>query len=103
MNQGNQIGKNLSLIVFAGMVLLCAAAYILYVYLQGQGYAIGDDRFIRNFGGWLGMAGLSVLVLVYARTAFKLLVRKDSFWKASNRSTSIMQGSRRHRGKSCFT
>ena len=81
MNQENQIGKNLSLIVFAGRVLLCAAAYILYVYLQGQGYAIGDDRFIRNFGEWLGLAGLSLLVLVYARTAFKLLVRKDSFWK----------------------
>jgi hypothetical protein len=81
MNQGNQIGKNLSLIVFAGMVLLCAAAYILYVYLQGQGYAIGDDRFIRDSGQWLGLAGLSVLVLVYARTVFKLLVRKDSFWK----------------------
>ena len=29
----------------------------------------------------LGLAGLSMLVLVYARTAFKLLVRKDSFWK----------------------
>ena len=81
MNQENQIGKNLALIVFAVMVLLCAAAYILYVYLQGQGYIIGDDGFIRNFGEGLGPAGLSMLALVYARTAFKLLVRKDSFWK----------------------
>jgi hypothetical protein len=81
VNQEYQIRKNLSLIVFVGVVLLCAAAYILYVYLQGQGYAIGDDRSIRNFGEWLGMSGLSLLVLVYARTAFKLLVRKDSFWK----------------------
>jgi hypothetical protein len=81
VNQESQIGKNLSLIVFTGVVLLCAAAYILYAYLQGQGYAVGDDRFIRNLGRWLGPAGLSLLVLVYARTAFKLLVRKDSFWK----------------------
>jgi hypothetical protein len=81
MNQDNRTGKNLSLIVFTGMVLLCAAAYMLYVYLQGQGYAAGNDRFLEDFGEWLGPAGLSVLVLVYARTAFKLLVRKDSFWK----------------------
>jgi hypothetical protein len=81
VNQENRIGKNLSLIVFAGVVLLCAAAYILYVYLQGQGYAVGDDRFVRNLGRRLGPASLSLLVLVYARTAFKLLVRKDSFWK----------------------
>jgi hypothetical protein len=81
VNQENQIRKNLSLIIFAVMVLLCAAVYILYIYLQGQGYAIGDDRFIRGFGEWLGLAGLSMLIVVYARTAFKLLVRKDSFWK----------------------
>jgi hypothetical protein len=81
VDRQNGIGKNLSLIIFAGMVLLCAAAYFLYVYLQGQGYATGDDRSIRDLGEWLGLSGLSTLVIVYARTAFKLLVRKDSFWK----------------------
>jgi hypothetical protein len=81
MNQENQIRKNLPLIVFAGTVLLCAAAYILYVYLQGHASALGDDRFIRHFGRQLGPVGIYFLIFVYARTAFKLLVRKDSFWK----------------------
>jgi hypothetical protein len=42
---------------------------------------MGDDHFTKEFGEWLGLAGLYMLALVYARTAFKLLVRKDSFWK----------------------
>jgi hypothetical protein len=81
MDRESRLSKNLPLVAFTGTVLLCAAAYILYVYLQGQGDAVGDDRFVRHFGRQLGPAGLSLLALVYARTAFKLLVRRDSFWK----------------------
>jgi hypothetical protein len=81
MNPENQIRRNLPLLVFAGAVLLCTAAYLLYVYLQSRGYAGGDHGFGKDVGEGLGSAGLSALVVVYARTAFKLLVRRDSFWK----------------------
>jgi hypothetical protein len=81
VNPENQIRRNLPLLIFAGVILLCLAAFLLYAYLQGRGYAGGDHGFGRDVGEGLGVAGLSALIVVYARTAFKLLVRTDSFWK----------------------
>ncbi len=80
MNRENRFRPNLSLIIFSGTVLLGAAAFLLYVYLQGQGDAFGDNGLIKELGEGLGLLGLYLLVFVYARTAFKLLIRKDSFW-----------------------
>jgi hypothetical protein len=82
MNPENRTPKNWFLVVFAGTVLLGTAAFLLYVYLEGQGENVGDGRFIREeLGEWLGPVGLFLLIFVYARTAFKLLVLRDSFWK----------------------
>lgn len=66
-------------LIFIGAALLGFAT--VFVHLEGWADAPGARPLGRELGEGLGVTVLTLLVFVYARTAFKLLVRKDSFWK----------------------
>ena len=64
---------NLFFFFVAGAVCL---GVVIFLFLQGRG-----DDIDSALGEVLGPAGLFLLVFIYTRTAFKLLVRKGSFWE----------------------
>jgi len=64
---------NLFFFFVAGAVCL---GVVIFLFLQGRG-----DDIDSALGEVLGPAGLFLLVFIYARTAFKLLVRKGPFWE----------------------
>ncbi|MDD4997244.1 MAG: hypothetical protein PHI99_03785 [Syntrophales bacterium] len=72
MNPNRKTRTNLFFFFVAGTVCL---GVVIFLFLQGRG-----DDIDSALGEGLGPVGLFLLVFVYARTAFKLLVRKESFW-----------------------
>jgi len=75
MNTDDRKSRNRLLLFFAAVLLLGAVIFFSFFPQEP-----GDDV-DRALGEALGPIGFSLLVFVYARTAFKLLVRRDSFWK----------------------
>lgn len=67
--------------ILSVITVLLGFALCLFYLLRWQGITLEDEAFARALGEGLGVTGFSLLVLVYARTAFKLLVRRDAFWK----------------------
>ena len=80
MNSEKVPPKNRLLILSVITVLIGVALCLFYV-LRWQGITLDNGDVARALGEGLGVTGFSLLVLVYARTAFKLLVRRDAFWK----------------------
>jgi hypothetical protein len=81
MDRRNAFREDLRVIVFAAVVLILAVASALYLNDPFSATLSGSQRTLRGLGRGIGQTGLTLLILVYARTAFKLLVRKESFWK----------------------
>ena len=72
MNPNQKTPTNRFFFFVAGVVCF---GVVIFLFLQGWG-----DEIDSALGEGLGPVGLFLLVFIYARTAFKLLVRKESFW-----------------------
>ncbi len=70
--------NNIALITFALLVAVASAGYLLYLYSQGGATYIANKPDLSNFGKFIGNLGIFTLLLVYSRTALKLILQRGN-------------------------
>jgi hypothetical protein len=63
------------------LVLILSVFYFFYVSTSGKFHYSDSDTFFSEFGDFLGIIGLTALILVYSRTLLKITVQKGTLSK----------------------
>ena len=73
--------KHILKIIFILLVTLSSLAYVIFIQLKGGVSYIESESNLSELGEFLGSLGYFFLILVYTRTALKLIVVKKYFWQ----------------------
>lgn len=74
-------GPHLAPIVFTVLLLLVIAAAFVHGVMSARGRELVDGATLNQLGKWVGKTGLTLLLLIYGRSALKRLLRLPAPWQ----------------------